>query len=114
MVVNRLKDLRVARKISQKDFDKRLGVSQQTVASWEVGRTEPANEALKNIADYFNVSTDYLLGRDNLNRITPLSSEQKKLLKDFDSLNSDGRNTLCTVLNALLATHSARNMTSAM
>ena len=67
MVVNRLKDLRIAKQISQKDFAKRLGVSQQTVASWEVGRTEPANDSLKNIADYFDVSTDYLLGRDNLN-----------------------------------------------
>ena len=56
---NRLKDLRIARQISQKDFAKRLGVSQQTLASWEVGRTEPANYALKNIADYLNVSTDY-------------------------------------------------------
>ncbi len=114
MVVNRLKDLRISRQISQKDFAKRLGVSQQTVASWEVGRTEPANDALKNIADYFNVSTDYLLGRDDTSKNISLSDEQKNLLKDFDSLNADGRTTLCTVLNALLATHSARNMTAAM
>ena len=62
MIVERLKSLRKSRQVSQKDFAKALRVSQQTVASWEVGRTEPSNLALKDIADYFNVTTDYLLG----------------------------------------------------
>ena len=101
MVVNRLKDLRIARQISQKDFAKRLGVSQQTVASWEVGRTEPANDALKNIADYFNVSTDYLLGRDNLNRNAPLSHEQKKLLRGFDDLNDESKRLILGMIGQL-------------
>ena len=101
MVVNRLKDLRIARQISQKDFAKRLGVSQQTVASWEVGRTEPANDALKNIADYFNVSTDYLLGRDNLNRNTLLSNEQKKLLRGFDDLNDESKRLILGMIGQL-------------
>ena len=101
MVINRLKDLRIARQISQKDFAKRLGVSQQTVASWEVGRTEPANDALKNIADYFNVSTDYLLGRDNLNRNALLSNEQKKLLRGFDGLNDEGKKAIMVLISQM-------------
>ena len=110
MFATRLKKLRFEKDITQAEFAKVIGVSQQTVASWEVGRTEPANEALKNIADYFNVSTDYLLGREDTSKNISLSDEQKNLLKDFDGLNEEGRTTLCTVLNALLATHSARNM----
>ena len=101
MVVNRLKDLRTTRQISQKDFAKRLGVSQQTVASWEVGRTEPANDALKNIADYFNVSTDYLLGRDDLENQPPLSGEQITLLDGFDRLNEEGKKAILVLIRQL-------------
>ena len=54
MIVERLKQLRNDYQISQKDFAEAIGVAQQTVASWEVGRTEPANNALKEIADYFH------------------------------------------------------------
>ena len=62
-----MKKLRFEKDITQAEFAKVVGVSQQTVASWEIGRTESADEALKSIADYFNVSTAYLFGRDNLN-----------------------------------------------
>ena len=107
MVTDRLKSLRNARKISQKDFAQALKVSQQTVASWESGRTEPSNTALKDIADYFNVSTDYLLGRDTI-KAPALSDEQTTILKEFESLNTAGRNALMAVLNGLRAAYPAR------
>ena len=103
-----LKELRINRGVSQKEFAAILGVSQQTIASWEVGRTEPSNSLLKDIADYFNVSADYLLGRRDVdihNRL--LSEEQVTLLKDFDSLGSDGRNILLGVLKSLANTYPA-------
>ena len=109
MIVDRLKKLRMARQISQNNLAKHIGVSQQTVASWKVGRTEPANEFLRKMADYFNVSTDYLLGHDKINQDTSLSNEQADLLNDFDSLNPTGRNVLLEVINSLRRTHSKNN-----
>ena len=103
-----LKNLRNNYGISQKDFAFALGVSQQTVASWEVGRTEPSNDLLKAIADYFNVSTDYLLGRSEPNRKNALSDEQTTLLKNYDLLGTDGRNLLQALLNSLLMSHSKK------
>ena len=70
MVANSLKDLRKSRCLSQRDVARMLNVTQQAIASWENGRTEPSNMALVEIADYFNVSADYLLGRtDNPNML---------------------------------------------
>ena len=46
------------------EFSKIIGVSQQTIGSWETGRTSPDIEMIKKIAQYFNVTTDYLLGND--------------------------------------------------
>lgn len=106
MIIDRLKNLRNSRKLSQKDFAQALDVSQQTVASWENGRTESSNAALTAIADYFNVSADYLLGRDT-STAPSLSDEQKKLLSGFDTLNSARRNLLVGVLNSLCVFHAA-------
>ena len=60
----RLKELRKSHRISQLELSKQLNVSRSTVAMWEQG-TNPDPEMLKNIADVFNVSVDYLLGRDD-------------------------------------------------
>ncbi len=107
MITDRLKSLRTTRKLSQKDFAKALDVSQQTVASWESGRTEPSNNALKKMADYFNVSTDYLLGREG--SASPLSKKQSFLLSSFDMLNVDGQNLLIGMLGSLKMSHAKKD-----
>ena len=63
MLSENIKKARNDRHLSQRALADIIGVSQQTVGSWEVGRTSPDNEMLKKLANYFNVSVDYLLGR---------------------------------------------------
>jgi len=59
----RLKELRERRGLSQYKLAELLGVSPSTVAAWEVGRNEPSYDMLRKIADVFEVSVDYLLGK---------------------------------------------------
>ncbi len=59
-----IKKLRVARGINQVEFGKALGVSKQCVSNWENDNVMPSIEMLVKIADFFNVTTDYLLGRN--------------------------------------------------
>lgn len=59
-----LKKLRLNKKISQQKFADIIGVSRSTIAMWETGGSQPDNDNLKRIANYFNVSVDYLLGRE--------------------------------------------------
>jgi len=59
----RLKELRNQRGLSQYKLADLLDVSPSTVAAWEVGRNEPNYDMLKKIADFFEVSVDYLLGK---------------------------------------------------
>lgn len=63
MLKHRLKELRKEKSISQRDLANALKLSPSTIAMYEVGQREPDNEILNRIADYFNVTTDYLLGR---------------------------------------------------
>jgi transcriptional regulator with XRE-family HTH domain len=58
----RLKQLRIERKLTQTDLAKLLNVKPTAVSNYESGRNEPSYEKLKILADYFNISLDYLLG----------------------------------------------------
>ena len=60
----RLKELRTHSNLSQQKMADVLGISRSAVAMWETGGSEPDNRTLEKIADYFNVSIDYLLGRN--------------------------------------------------
>lgn len=87
MIGQIIKDLRRSKKLSQTEFAKIVGVSQTTVTAWETGKAEPSSSAITRIADYFDVSTDYLLGRPE----KKLSSEEQetKDLKKFLEDNLD-------------------------
>lgn len=56
-----LKQLRKSKNLLQKDMAQILGVERTTYVKYENGTSEPSNEILKKLADYFEVSTDYLL-----------------------------------------------------
>jgi len=59
---HRLKELRSSKKLTLEQLGKELGVIKQTIGHWESGIRLPNLEMTVAIADYFNVSVDYLLG----------------------------------------------------
>lgn len=59
-----LKIVRKSKKLSQQEVAKHLGVSRSAVAMWETGGSEPDLATVSKLADFFGVSIDYLLGRD--------------------------------------------------
>ena len=62
---NRLLELRKEKNISQAKLAKDINVSLSVVCYWETDRSEPTAPNLVKLADYFEVSVDYLLGRTN-------------------------------------------------
>lgn len=62
----RLKELREAAKLTQKELGQKLGgLSDSTVNNYESGKRHPGYETLVKLADIFGVTTDYLVGKDN-------------------------------------------------
>ena len=55
---------RKMKKIALTAAAKEMGISQSTLSGWESERTVPSIEGLERMADYYRVSTDFLLGRD--------------------------------------------------
>ncbi|CAJ1187684.1 helix-turn-helix transcriptional regulator [Companilactobacillus paralimentarius] len=88
MFSNTLKKLRSKTHRTQKEIAKALGVAPTTYASWEQGKREPDQAATIRIADYFDVTLDYLYGRNE----TPQWAKQKDTidLKSFLDKNLVG------------------------
>ncbi|MCY9178067.1 helix-turn-helix domain-containing protein [Bacillus inaquosorum] len=66
MLASRLKYLRNKHKKTQQDLAVLLGISRQGYAKYENGLGEPDNSTLVKLADFYEVSTDYLLGRTDI------------------------------------------------
>lgn len=60
-----VKKLRINQNISQVELAKKLGVSKQTVSNWENNNIQPSIDMLTKVAEYFSVTTDYLLELDD-------------------------------------------------
>lgn len=61
----RLKELRKTRNISQQKLAMDLNINQNSISRYETGEREADYATLIRLADYFDVSLDYLLGRSN-------------------------------------------------
>lgn len=61
---NNLRKLREEKNLSQKDIAEHFKVTNTAVHSWETGRTEPSIDKIVELAKFFNVSVDHLLGFD--------------------------------------------------
>ena len=70
----RLKDLRNDKDLSQTDIAKMLGMSQTGYSKYETGENDVPTQILIKLADFYNTSADYILGRTN--EIRPYGSKK--------------------------------------
>jgi transcriptional regulator with XRE-family HTH domain len=59
---HRIVELRKSKKITQEGLSNKIGVSRSALSQYELGSRQPDYEIIKRMADFFGVSTDYLLG----------------------------------------------------
>lgn len=60
----RLREVRKSKKLTQKELAEQIGIKQNSYSDWETGKNEPSLENLVKLADLFEVSLDWLFGRD--------------------------------------------------
>ena len=93
----KLKELRVELGLTQREFANKIGLDAHNIGDWERGKCEPSIFWIEKIADVFNISIDYLLGREddfgNVTVTSPATEEltylEKKLLTAFSKLDPD-------------------------
>lgn len=89
-LMTKLKELRKEHKLSMKELGKILGLSESTISLYEAGKREPDIKTLIKMADYFDVSVDILLGRDETN---------KEEIRDDHSLSMFNFEKMCDELD---------------
>lgn len=103
-----LAELRLDRKMTQKDLAKMLFVSVGTISNYEKGVHFPDIEKLIDLADFFHVTTDYLLGRRESNLSPDVFSESVvggKTVGDFITvlrqLPAENKKALALIINEM-------------
>ncbi len=77
--MHRLRELRKQKKLSARELGLILGYAESTILQWERGIREPDMKTLKAIADFFDVSLDYLLERNDFNSTMRVINEYKEV-----------------------------------
>lgn len=93
MLNERIKELRQSYGMSQVELAKHLGVSKQCVSNWENDNVLPSVDMLVQIAKYFRVTCDYLMGLENTQRI------------DISGLTEDEIAHIKLLINDLMKSH---------
>ncbi len=94
-----IKELRKANGWSQKELAERISVSKQCICNWENGNIPISIDGLVKLADIFNVSCDFLLGRDTtgVSALSNLSQEDINFLEEMVNYIQE-RNVLAEAL----------------
>lgn len=84
-VGNRIKELRIKHDLTQRELSQKIHIAQNTLSQIENDIANPSYEVLNLIADFFQCSTDYLLGREDDLGVIQVYPQTDKL----DTLNAD-------------------------
>ena len=108
-MLENLKKLRSEAGISQKLLADSVGVSQQSINKYENHNIEPDIETMIRIADHFNTSVDYLIGRSDTRRQAgpvqayELNAEESSIIEEYRTLSPKQRACIRTVMSSYKA-----------
>lgn len=105
MLTERLSRLRIAKKRTHQDLADYLGITRQAYSNYESGKRDVDTSTLNKLADYYDVSIDYLLGRSN-NPSRAEESNDPEIAELLEELRQKGAELEAT---ALLRTASKMN-----
>lgn len=107
-MIKNLRNLRLNQGVSQQQLADVIGTTQQSINKYENHSTEPDIDTLIKIADYFQVSVDFLIGH-SINSVSQppaedwvLTREETSLLKDYRQLSREEKDSIRLVLKNYL------------
>ncbi|MEG0471307.1 MAG: helix-turn-helix transcriptional regulator [Solibacillus sp.] len=93
MFTKKIKTLRNNRDLTQSQLADKIEVARTTYAMYEQGKREPDFETLKRLADFFNVSTDYLLDSEDRKEKHLTNKDERDIAKRLESFKDDLENS---------------------
>lgn len=113
-IMIRLKELREEYALTQTQLAKELGFAQRTISNWENNISDPNIQTLIILSNYFHVTIDYLIGKDQAvlteeNSIENISNEERELLKDIRSLTPAQQSQVAGYVQGLISINAQRS-----
>lgn len=99
--MNRIRELRIAAGKSQAELADVIGVNKQAISQYERNVRFPRREILEALADYFNVSVDYLIGKTEVSPLL-ITPDEHRILELYRRLDNYKRGLAETMLRALV------------
>lgn len=105
--MNRIRELREEKHLSQTRLSIELGVSQETISAYEVGKNSPSAKSLVKLCNIFNTSADYILGLTDIRHMpvqrNDLCDDESALIQMYRKMDGNGRNALIAYAKGYLA-----------
>jgi transcriptional regulator with XRE-family HTH domain len=98
MIAQKIIELRKQKQLTQTDMAEHLSISRQAYSFYETGKHEMDFKSLCKLADFFGVSTDYLLGRYDTKPFLLDKDDEIVLVKKYRELDERGRSSVQVVL----------------
>jgi len=98
----KVKRLRKERELTQKELADKLGVNSSHLSRLEKGKYQPSTEMLKKFAEFFGVTTDYLLSDEEIPEINIKNKSLAERVKLIDSLDEEDQNALIHIIDSML------------
>lgn len=103
----KLKELRQEKGLTQKELATMVKLNQTAIGKYERGELEPNLDMLKQLADIFDVSVDYLLGREDdfgvVKRESPADKDSEELLSLYRELTPSAQEAIKETIRQLVA-----------
>lgn len=101
-----LRTIREKRKMTQVNLSVNLGIAQETISGYEIGKSYPSADILIKMADILHTSTDYLLDRTNTDIPiklikSELTANELNLINSYRNLSTDNQHKLLGYIEAL-------------
>jgi transcriptional regulator with XRE-family HTH domain len=96
--------------ISDAELERKIGIKPKKINDWNAGRTKSYEKYIPQIAAFFNVSTDYLLGNTDdpqpagqpPSEDIKLSPQEQRLIEMYRELNDEGQDVVTSFLDTML------------
>ena len=107
--MKRLRELRKSQNLTLQELSNRIQISYQVLSRYELGEREADYKTAHKIAEFFDVSVDYLLGFSDYYypdkvESSKLSVEERKLIDNYRELNASGKRLVNETIKTLLTT----------
>ena len=96
--------LREKADLTQDEVSRNTGISRGSLAGYETGARKPKYESLKKLADYYGVTVEYILGRDESEQKVEENLDKQILFNTIKGMNDDEARQARAVIEALIRT----------